>query len=41
VEKGWFYLATGGEVKMSRELRTMIDLPLPPMNPPKPLPLER
>jgi hypothetical protein len=41
VQNGWFYLATGGDVKMSRESRTMIDLPLPPMNPPKPLPLER
>jgi Domain of unknown function (DUF3472) len=36
VAAGWYYLATGGEVKMSRELRSVIDLPADPMAPAKP-----
>lgn len=34
VADDWFYLATGGEIKASRELRSMIELPKPPAQPP-------
>ncbi len=27
VERGWFYLATGGDVKMTQQLRSIIELP--------------
>ena len=30
----WFYLATGGDIKASRELRSLIELPAAPQNHP-------
>jgi hypothetical protein len=30
----WFYLATGGDIKRSRELHSIIELPEPPKTPP-------
>jgi hypothetical protein len=39
VEKDWFYLATGGEVTMSRELKSVIDLPAKELKPPEMLPV--
>jgi len=38
-QNGWFYLATGGEIRMSRELKSVIDLPVGTMGPPKELPM--
>jgi hypothetical protein len=35
VEAGSFYLATGGDIKMSRELRSTIHLPETVQNPPQ------
>jgi hypothetical protein len=34
IADGWFYLATGGEIKASRELRSLIELPTAPNKPP-------
>lgn len=34
-----FYLATGGAIKMSRPLRSLIELPAPPASPPSHLPV--
>jgi hypothetical protein len=39
VEKDWFYLATGGEVTMSRELKSVIDSPAKDLKPPGMLPV--
>ncbi len=38
VEAGQFYLATGGDTKRSRELRSLIELPAAPTEPPADLP---
>ena len=35
LEQGWFFLATGGELKMSRPLRSMIELPAHDTQPPE------
>ena len=35
IERGCFYLVTGGNTVMSRELGSRIDLPVPPTNPPE------
>jgi hypothetical protein len=32
--ENWFYLATGGAIKKTRELRSIIELPAPPQTPP-------
>lgn len=32
--EGWFYLATGGDIHASHELRGVIELPVPPAKPP-------
>lgn len=39
VEAGQFYLATGGDTKRSRELRSVIELPTAPTEPPTDLPV--
>jgi hypothetical protein len=38
VEGSWFFLATGGDLRMSRELRSLIELPTVPGNAPPRLP---
>jgi hypothetical protein len=32
--ENWFYLATGGPIKKTRDLRSIIELPAPPQSPP-------
>ncbi|HUS37548.1 MAG TPA: DUF3472 domain-containing protein, partial [Verrucomicrobiae bacterium] len=34
LSENWFYLATGGDIKKSRELRSIIELPTGPQTPP-------
>ena len=29
LDRGWFYLATGGDLRKSRELRSLMELPPP------------